>query len=158
MTVVSDRVFAKFLGKEIRRAREARGWTRALLVEHLPSGIGDRTLLSYEHGIRHLTVPRFAEICRALGVAGSELLRRTEVAAADLTRHVLTVNMRAVREDSTEGFGAVAEWARRRLLAGDGQFVRLEPATVRELAAALDLDHAALAAHLAEFSVDDGGR
>lgn len=155
--VLSDRAFAKFLGKEIRRARETRGWTRAQMVERLPSGITDRALLSYEHGLRFPSVPRFAEICRVLGAAGSEVLRRAEVASGDLSRHALTVNMWAVRKDSTGGFGAVAEWARRRMRTGDGQFLRLEPASVRELAAAFDLEHEVLAAYLAEFSVDDGG-
>lgn len=158
MTPLSDRAFAKVLGREIRRAREARSWTRDQLADQLPSGIGDRALLSYEHGLRFPSVPRFAEICRVLGVAGSEVLRRAEVESGDLSRHAVTVNMWAVQKDPTDGFSQVAEWARRRLLDADGQFLRLEPATVRELAAAFDLEHEALAAYLAEFSVDEGGR
>ena len=45
---------SRAMGEELRRAREARGWSRDYLVSRLPSGIGDRTLLSYEHGTRHL--------------------------------------------------------------------------------------------------------
>jgi hypothetical protein len=45
---VSDRVISRAIGEELRRAREAGGWSRAQFVKLLPSGIGDRTLLSYE--------------------------------------------------------------------------------------------------------------
>lgn len=61
-----ERALSRAIGDELRRAREAQGWTRAELVALLPSGIGDRTLLSYEHGTRHLTVLRLLELCRAL--------------------------------------------------------------------------------------------
>ena len=36
--------------------------------ERLPSGIGDRTLLAYEHGIRHLTAVRLIELSEELRV------------------------------------------------------------------------------------------
>lgn len=152
---MTDRVFAKFLGSAIRRAREGRGWTRDEMVKALPSGITNRTLLSYEHGIRYVTVVRLVELCRALEVPASEVLRRAEVAAADLPLHTLTVNLRAVTKEPQVGFEAVAEWARHRLSGGGGALVRLEPATVREIAAALGLDHSRLAGYLAEFSVDE---
>jgi hypothetical protein len=45
---VSDRVVSRAIGEELRRAREAGGWSRAQFVKLLPSGIGDRTLLAYE--------------------------------------------------------------------------------------------------------------
>lgn len=151
---ISDRMFAKFVGRALRQAREARGWTRQQLVERLPCGIGDRTLLSYEHGIRFLSVVRFGEICRALGVPGSEILRRAEDAAKDLTQRTLTVNLRTVSKAGDAPSG-VAEWAWRRVLAGDGPFLRLEPATLREMAATLDLTHDELAAYLAAHSVDE---
>jgi hypothetical protein len=81
---VTDKAFARILGQEIRRAREARGRSRVQLVERLPSGIGDRTLLSYEQGLRQLSVIRFVEISRALGVAASDLPARALEKARDL--------------------------------------------------------------------------
>ncbi len=45
---VAERAISRAVGEELRRAREAKGWSRAQLVGMLPSGIGDRTLLSYE--------------------------------------------------------------------------------------------------------------
>lgn len=43
----STRTISRAIGEELRRAREATGWSRGQLVAQLPSGIGDRTLLSY---------------------------------------------------------------------------------------------------------------
>jgi ribosome-binding protein aMBF1 (putative translation factor) len=45
---LADKVISRAIGEELRRAREAAGWSRLQLVSRLPSGIGDRTLLSYE--------------------------------------------------------------------------------------------------------------
>jgi transcriptional regulator with XRE-family HTH domain len=152
---VTDRAFSRILGQEIRRAREARGWTRVQLVEQLPSGIGDRTLLSYEQGIRHLSVIRFVEISKALGVAASELLARALEKARDLRAFSLRVNLRAVLRDQRDGFESVRRWARNRLKGDPSTEVLLAPMTIRELAVALDYSHAALAAYLAEFTTED---
>ena len=152
---VTDRAFSRILGQEIRRARETRGWTRVQLVEQLPSGIGDRTLLSYEQGIRHLSVIRFVEISRALGVAASDLLARAQEKARDLRAFSLRVNLRAVLRDQRDGFESVRRWARYRLKGDPSTEVLLAPMTIREMAVALDLSHAALAAYLAEFTTAD---
>lgn len=152
---VTDRAFARILGQEIRRAREARGWTRAQLVERLPSGIGDRTLLSYEHGIRFLTVVRFVEICRALGVAASEILHKAMEKARDLRAFSLRVNLRAVLRDKQDEFEPVRLWARNRLKDNPNTEVLLAPGTIREMATVLGFSHGALAAYLAEFTTED---
>jgi len=62
---VPEKAISRALGEELRREREALGWSRAQLVARLPSGIGDRTLLSYEHGTRHSTALWLIEICRS---------------------------------------------------------------------------------------------
>lgn len=152
---VTDRAFARILGQEIRRAREERGWTRAQLVERLPSGIGDRALLSYEHGMRFLTVVRFVEICRALGVAASDLLHRALEKARDLRAFSLRVNLRAVLRDEQVEFEPVRMWARNRLKDNPSTEVLLAPVTVREMATILGFSHGALAAYLAEFTTED---
>jgi hypothetical protein len=33
------------------------------LAQRLPSGIGDQTLITYEHGVRQLTVARLVKLC-----------------------------------------------------------------------------------------------
>jgi transcriptional regulator with XRE-family HTH domain len=150
-----DRTFARVLGQELRTARETKGLTRLQLVAQLPSGIGDRTLLTYEHGIRQLTVSRFVEICRALGVAASEILDRALEKARDLRAFSLRVNLTAVLRDQRDELAPVRSWAQRRIEDSPTTEVLLSPAVVRELAAALGFTHAVLARYLVEFSVDD---
>jgi transcriptional regulator with XRE-family HTH domain len=153
---VTDRAFARILGQEIRRVRESRGWTRAQLVDRLPSGIGDRTLLSYEHGFRYLTVVRFVEICRALDIAASEVLRRASEKASDLRAFSLKVSLDAVIRDKQDGFEPVRLWAKNRLKEDDSTSeVLLAPVTVREMAAVLGFSHGTLATYLAEFTTED---
>jgi transcriptional regulator with XRE-family HTH domain len=153
---VTDKAFARILGQEIRRAREGRGWSRVQLVERLPSGIGDRTLLSYEQGLRQLSVTRFVEISRALGVAASDLLARALEKARDLRAFSMRVNLRAVLRDQQDEFESVRRWARNRIKSDpDSLVILLAPSTIRELAVALDHTHHSLAAYLAEFTTQD---
>lgn len=155
---ISDRVLAKVLGQELRVARESRGWSRTELVGKLPSGIGDRTLLSYEHGIRTLSVARFVEICRALGVAASEVLDRALEKARDLRAFSLKVDLRALLRDDRPDFEPVRLWARNRLKDDPNADVLLAPVTVREMAAVFGFSHAVLAAYLVEFTSGDLSR
>lgn len=155
---ISDRVLAKVLGQELRVARESRGWSRTELVGKLPSGIGDRTLLSYEHGIRTLSVARFVEICRALGVAASEILDRALEKARDLRAFSLKVDLRAILRDERAEFEPVRLWARNRLREDPNADVLLAPVTVREMAAVFGFSHAVLAAYLVEFTSGDLSR
>lgn len=151
---VSDKALARVLGQEIRRAREARGWTRAELVEQLPSGIGERTLLSYEYGARGLTVIRLVEICRTLGTAAAELLGRALEKARDLRSFSIQVDLHAIIRDHRSEFAEVRSWARRRLDENPNTEVNLTPATVHEMAIFLDLSHIVLATYLFEFAAD----
>ena len=153
---VTDRAFARILGQEIRKAREAKGLTRAQLVERLPSGIGDRTLLSYEHGIRVMTVVRLAEISRALGVDAGQILHQASEKASDLRAFSLKVDLPAVQRDTREKFASVRLWAKNRLEEDDQNTeVLLSPGTLREMAVVLGFSHGALAAYLAEFTTED---
>lgn len=89
-----EKAISRAIGNELRRAREANGWSRGHLVAQLSSGIGDRTLLSYEHGTRHLTVLRFLELSRAIGIAAPTLLSQAlQRARLELTNLVLRVDL-----------------------------------------------------------------
>lgn len=80
------------MGEELRRVREARGGSRANFVKLLPSGIGNRTLLSYESGIRQLTLTRLTELAEALSVEPATVvargLQRARQRLDNLTLHV----------------------------------------------------------------------
>lgn len=78
------------LGDELRAVRERHGLTREQAVARIEkvtgAVIGDRTLLTYEHGIRHLTVARLVELATAYGVPVTlilaDALRRMSAATA----------------------------------------------------------------------------
>jgi transcriptional regulator with XRE-family HTH domain len=153
-----DPTFTRVVGQELRTAREARGWTRIHLVDQLPSGIGDRTLLTYEHGTRQLTVNRFVEICRTLGIAAPQVLETALRKSAELQIVTLRVSLPAVLRDQRTEWEPVRFWARRRLSDSAADEVLLPPAVVRELAAVLGFSHDALARHLFQFVIDDSVR
>src|SRR3954447_2908080 len=97
---LSDEVVSRALGEELRRTREGLGWSRLQLVARLPSGIGDRTLLSYEHGTRHLTVLRLIELGRAMMVDAPTLLARgLQQARIYVEQLPLTVDLNALLHD-----------------------------------------------------------
>jgi hypothetical protein len=146
---------AKALGEELRRAREARDWSRAHFVADLPSGIGDRTLLSYEHGTRDMSVIRFLELCvglRAdpLDILGFSLQRAKVV----LENMALTVDLRAFLASKNPVFRPMHQWARNKLNRHPDGVAKLAPAAVRELADFIGCAHNELVAHLARFTPD----
>jgi transcriptional regulator with XRE-family HTH domain len=155
---VTEKVISRAIGEELRRARETNGWSRGQLVARLPSGIGDRTLLSYEHGTRHLTVLRFLELSRALGVAAPTLLTQAlQRARIQLQNLVLRVDLRQLLDDENEKFRPMVQWARNKLTENPDGVVELPPSSVRELATFVGLQYHELANHLARFIPEEPG-
>jgi transcriptional regulator with XRE-family HTH domain len=149
---VAEKVIARAIGEELRRAREANGWSRGYFVTRLPSGIGARTLLSYEHGTRHLTLLRFIELCRALGIAAPALLNQAlQRARIHLQNLVLQVDLHRLLEDKTGKFLPMIQWAHNKLIEYPVGVVELPPSSVRELATFLGCSYEELAAYLAGF-------
>jgi transcriptional regulator with XRE-family HTH domain len=146
------RAVARALGDELRRAREERGWSRAQFVVRLPSGIGDRTLLAYEHGLRHLTVIRLLELCEALEVvADSTLIKALQRARLFLENLVLTVDLRELASSGNFKFRPMVQWARNKLNKHPDGVVEVTPAGVIELADFIGCAHHELANYLARF-------
>lgn len=147
---------ARALGGELRRTREARGWSRGRFVQKLPSKIGDRTLLSYEHGIRHMTVLRLVELSQALKVPAStvvdQALQRARLALVNL---VLRVDLRQLLEDRSFHYRPMRPWARNRLNDSPNGIIEVSPDGVRELAAFLGRTPVEVSAYLAQFIPDD---
>ena len=143
------------VGGELRQIREAQGLSRLQLVSRLPSGIGDRTLLSYEHGTRQLTVLRLAELSWALGVDAPTVFARGLQRARLLLDHLtLAVDLRALLHDERVTFRPLAQWARNLLNDHPDGIVELEPAVVRHLASFIGCTHGELAEHFARFTPD----
>lgn len=148
----SEKAISRAIGEELRRAREACGWSRLQFVARLPSGIGDRTLLSYEHGTRHLTVLRFIEICQALGFAAPTLLNQAlQRARIHLSNLVLRIDLRFLLNDRSDKFRPMHQWARNKLNEFPDGAVELPPASVRELATFVGCGYEELAGWLARF-------
>jgi transcriptional regulator with XRE-family HTH domain len=149
------KLVAKALGDGLRRIREERGWSRAQLCALLPSGIGERTLLSYEHGVRELSVLRLLELCMALGVEPTALLgvalQRAMVIVENLNLHI---DLRALLDDLSPKFRPMHQWARNKLNQHPDGVTELAPVAVAELADFIGCGHGELATHLARFLPD----
>ncbi|TDV55127.1 helix-turn-helix domain-containing protein [Actinophytocola oryzae] len=149
---VTQQAISRAVGEELRRLREARGWSRAQLVARLPSGIGDRTLLSYEHGTRHLTILRFIELCHTLDVPAPSLLSQAlQRARIHLQNLVLLVDLLAMLHDRSDKFRPMHQWARNKLNDFPDGVVELPPSSVRELATFVGCSYPELANYLARF-------
>lgn len=144
---------AEALGEELRQAREAKGWSRARFVDLLPSGIGERTVLAYEHGLRTLTVLRLMELCDVLDVTASTLLSRAlQKAHAHLTNLDLRVDLRTLINDGSVTYRPMIQWAKNKLSNCPDGIAEVPPAAVAELANLMGHKHQDLAAYLARFT------
>jgi transcriptional regulator with XRE-family HTH domain len=150
------KAIARAIGDELRRAREAGGWSRSRFVARLPSGIGDRTLLAYEHGLRQLTVLRLLELCQGAGVGAPEVLARAlqgaRIALANLT---LRVDLWQLVQHRNEKFRPMVQWARNKLNKCPDGVAELTPSAVIELADFMGCTHQDLATYLARFLPED---
>jgi transcriptional regulator with XRE-family HTH domain len=149
----SEKVISRALGKALREAREALHWSRGQLVARLPSRIGDRTLLTYEHGTRPLTVLRLLEIARVVGIPGPTLLTLAlQKAELELTNLVLRVDLHALLKNESVECRPMIQWARNKLNKNPDGFVELSPSIVEELANFAGYAHEDLAKYLAQFA------
>jgi hypothetical protein len=152
----SEKAVSLAVGEELRRAREVRGWSRAQLVAMLPSGIGDRTLLSYEHGTRHLTFLRVLEICWALEVDPAMMTRRAlQRARIRLATLPLQIDLQALLNDPGDVYRPMVQWARNVLNEHPSGIVEVEPAVVKNLAWFVGCSQRDLIKYLARFLPDE---
>jgi transcriptional regulator with XRE-family HTH domain len=152
-TDVTDEALSKAIGRELRLVRGEKGWSRAELVSMLRSGIGERTLLSYEHGTRAVLMVRLVEICAALSVAPTEILDKAYKRALHATLD-LHVDLRQVLDDDTPMFRSMHRWARNKLNESLDGVVDVTPLSIRELAMAAGLPQNKLADYLARHVLD----
>lgn len=152
---VTKEAISRAIGNELCRVREALGWSRLQFVARLPSGIGERTLLSYEHGKRHMSLLRFLELCHALGVVAQTLLahalQRARIALANLE---LQVDLRALINDGNHTFRPMVQWARNKLNKHPNGVVGVSPSSVEELADFMGHTYQDLAKYLTRFTPD----
>lgn len=151
-----NKAIQKAVGEELRRAREARGWSRVELADRLPSGIGDRTVLSYEHGTRELSFLRLLEICWALDVDLTSLVRTAlQRARINLDKQAIHVDLRALSRDESVTYRSMVQWARNALNEYPDGTIELEPVVVKHLALSVGCDYHGLINHLARYIPDE---
>ncbi|GAB1512546.1 helix-turn-helix domain-containing protein [Actinophytocola sp. KF-1] len=151
-TEITEKAISRAVGEELRQARESAGWSRNSFVTRLPSGIGARTLLSYEHGTRHLTLLRFIELCAAMDAAAPTLLNQAlQRAQIHLRNLVLQIDLRHLLNDRNPRFLPLFQWAHNKLIDYPDGIVELPPSSVRELATFMGCPHQVLADYLAQF-------
>jgi len=150
----------KAVGEELRRVREARGWSRAQFVKRLPSRIGDRTLLAYEHGIRQLTLCRLTELTVGLEVDPATIvtrgLQRARLHLDHLTMHVDLSAL--LNHDGAGGvkFRPMIQWARNALNENPDGVAEIDANVVRNLALFAGCSHQELAKYLSQFTPPPG--
>jgi XRE family transcriptional regulator, aerobic/anaerobic benzoate catabolism transcriptional regulator len=71
-TAPADAALLSTLGRRVRAAREARGWTRRRAAEE--AGLSDRFLAEVEAGRGNISVARLARLASAIGVRTSDLV------------------------------------------------------------------------------------
>lgn len=151
-----DAAIAKAVGGEVERARMERGWSRIQLVDRLPSGITDRTLMSYERGARSLTVLRLVELCQTLEVSvGALVSTALQRATIYLENIALRVDLHALLDNDLVEFRPLKQWARNKLNKVPDGVAEVAPSSVDELADVIGCDRSDLARHLAKFIPDD---
>ena len=148
------------VGAELRRVREARGWSRAQFVKRLPSGIGDRTLLAYEHGVRQLTLARLMELTQGLEVDPAMVVTRgLQRARLHLEHLTLHIDLHALLADIGSGsrtFRPMAQWARNALNEHPDGFTEVDSKVVQNLALFVGCSRRELAEYLTRFTPSPG--
>jgi transcriptional regulator with XRE-family HTH domain len=150
-----EKAVTRAIGEELRKAREINRWSRGFIVKRMPSGIGDRTLLSYESGSRALTILRFMELCQALEVSPLQLLgvalQRARIRVDSIA---LQVDLNSMIADDTQNFRSMTLWARNKLAEQPDGIAAIEPVAVQAMATMMGISHRELANYLARFTPD----
>lgn len=149
------KAIARAFGEELHRLREAHGLPRRKFILGLPSGICERTLLSYEKGLRALTIARFLELCDHLHADATMVfglaVQRSKFYRDNLT---LQVDLNKVITAPRTKFRPLVPWARNRLRDTPDGIAHLTPSAIRELAAFLGQARDDLTNYLATFGAD----
>lgn len=125
-------------------------------MARLPSGIGERTLLAYEHGLRELAVLRLLELCTGLRIEPTDVLRLSLQSAGVLLDNLaLRIDLRALLTHMSPKFRPMHQWPRNKLNSCTDGITELAPVAVREPADFIGCSHDELATYLARFTPDE---
>jgi transcriptional regulator with XRE-family HTH domain len=143
----------KAIGEEIKKARESLGWSRLAVVSRLPSGICDRTLLSYEHGTRQMTITRFLEVCKALQLDPANVITwGLQRAKINLENMNISIDVRKLANDKDVLYKIMQEWAINKLNSHAGFIAQLSPTAIKEFATLMNCTSRDLTEYLVKFT------
>lgn len=130
-----DKVITDTVADEMRRVREARGWSRPTLLQRLKRPMPVNTYATYEQGIRVPPMSRLVELCEALEVRPSDLislaLQRIHL---DMRHGGVWIDLHQVLVDDAEELAPLRHWAKVRLNVLGEATPRLPWPVVEELA------------------------
>jgi hypothetical protein len=149
---VTHKAISKAVGQELRRLREALGLSRDKLVALLPFEFGSRSLLSYEQGVRKMSVVRLVELCHPLHASPPDVLGASlQKAGLYLQNLTLQVDLRELLHYRNLGYEQLLVWADNKLAETSEGIVTVTSSARQEMAALMSCDQNDLTRHLAQF-------
>jgi transcriptional regulator with XRE-family HTH domain len=146
----------KAFGRELTRVRKARGWDREQVVALMASDVGPRTLASWEHGTRAMTVQKFLEVCAAMGVSAPAILQiaaqKVELPDVEPDQEDIRVDLHAIIQ-ATEIDDPMRRWANGRLKSDPNAPTALaDRQTINDMAAFMDITPTTVLTRLRPFA------
>jgi transcriptional regulator with XRE-family HTH domain len=144
--IVPD-VLAKAIGAELRKTRQALGWTRKVLNGHLGRDVSLQTIATWELGTRKISVQSLFDSCGAMRIRPSDFLAAVED-RCEYGRDEITVDIRDLAVHGPPGLAPARRWAHARLRPDLPTDVRLTPEAVQILADLCEIEPSEMEDHL----------
>ncbi|MET9260507.1 XRE family transcriptional regulator [Amycolatopsis sp. NPDC004079] len=142
-----------FLGDELRKLRERRGWTLLDLRSRVCGEVSEQTLGCYELALRRFYVVRLVDLCVAMDESPPDLLSRVHARLTAEGTGGVRVRLLPLAEARDRQLAPAARWAGAGLRQGSPPaVVRLGPAALRLLAERCGLLPAGFVARLQTLS------
>lgn len=154
-TMFDHYAFLRAIGDRLRDYRlRTLHWSLAKQLKHMTNVIcTTNTLAAYERGQREMTLIRFVELCRAMGIRPSTLLANVEHEIFySVEPRDIEINLRLVCRLPADPFGPLVAWAQGRLPSSDATVVPIETLSLGALEAMAGLCGVTLDVLLAEIA------
>lgn len=101
----------RVLGRELKKQRQQRRWTRNDLLERLDSDASGQMIATYELGTRKISVTRLFELCLAMDESPSEIVARVQRQVLGDSPRRIHLNLRKVVENERQELEPLRRWA-----------------------------------------------
>ncbi|ATY17032.1 XRE family transcriptional regulator (plasmid) [Amycolatopsis sp. AA4] len=149
LTDVPELLYWLFLGDELRKRRESRGWTCSDLRARLRCEVSVQTLGCYELALRRFYVMRLVELCVAMDESPEKLLARVHDRITSAGQGGVQIRLSLLAAARDPALAPAARWAHANLRqASASPAMQFGPAVQRVLAGRCALTPAEFAARL----------